>query len=98
MKQTDLTRAIDEVVALKIRAVDQVIEELVEPLLDLGSPEKIIGKPYESWSEQDFMLLSQVYGEEPNALSNLIFRKKYAEVKELEAGELDGMGTSISTS
>ena len=89
MKQTDLTQAIDEVVELKMLAADQLIEELVEPLADIGSPEQLIKKPYEQWTPQDLAMLTTIYGkEEPNPLSNLIFRKEYEEVQELERGEL----------
>ena len=89
MKQTDLTLAIDEVVQLKMMAIDKLIEELVEPISDIGSPEDLIKKPYEQWTPQDLQMMSTIYGTaEPSPLSNLIFRKKYEEVKELEASEL----------
>ena len=86
MKQTELTEAIDRAVAVKMKAIDKIIEELVEPLADVGNPEKLIKKPYESWTPEDLTLLSQVYGEqEPNPLSELIFRKSYDNVKKMEA-------------
>ena len=89
MKQTDLIEAIDEVVQLKMMAIDKLIEEVVEPIADIGSPEDLIKKPYENWSPQDLQMMSTIYGSvEPNPLSNLIFRKKYEEVKELEEAEL----------
>jgi len=89
MKQTSLTKAIDKAVELKLKAVDKLLEELVEPLADVGNPEQLIGKPYEDWSQQDLAMLTSIYGQkEPSLLSNLIFRKKYAEVKELEEAEL----------
>ena len=88
MKQADLTRAIEQVVALKLRAVDRFIEENVKPLSDVGNPEKLIGRPYETWSPEDLQRLTIIYGtKEPNPLSNLIFRRKLEEVKRLEAEE-----------
>ncbi len=82
--------AVKHVVALKIKAIDEFVEEFIDPIGDVGSPEKIIGKPYEEWNEFDLQQAVSIYGQvEPNPLSNLIFRKKFAEVKELEA-EVNG--------
>ena len=88
MKQTELTQTIDESLALLLEMADDFIDEIAEELAVVGSPEKLIGKPYETWTPQDFQMLSQVYGEEPNALSRLIFNKSYERVQELEAEEL----------
>lgn len=88
MKKTNLTQAIDHVVALRMKAVDKYFDEVIEPLTEVGNPEKLIGKPYESWTLEDMQRLVQIYGEkEPNLLSNLIFRKEYERVKQLEAEE-----------
>lgn len=88
MKQTELTEAIDKVIELKLKAADRLIEELIEPLADLGSPEDLIGKPFESWTPEELAMLVKIYGrEEPNLLSNLIFRKTYDRVKALEQEE-----------
>jgi len=89
MKKTPFTNAIEEVVELKLKAADEYIDEVVEQIGDVGSPEKLIGKRYEEWTPQDLQMLSQIYGmEEPSPLSELIFRKSYKEVKEMEATEL----------
>jgi len=67
---------------------DEYIEEISGQLEDVGNPEKLIDKPYEQWTPQDFQLLSQVYGtKEPNPLSDLIFKKEYEKVIELEKEE-----------
>lgn len=84
MKDTSLTRATEEVIELKLKVADQFIEEIVEPLQDLGNPEKLIGKPYEQWSTADIQILGQLYGPEPNALSKLIFTKEYEKLQDLE--------------
>ena len=88
MRHSDLIESIDESLALLLDVADDYIDEIAEELAVVASPEKLIGKPYESWSPNDFNLLSQVYGEEPNALSRLIFNKSYERVQELEAEEL----------
>ena len=88
MKKTPFLKAIDAVVELKLKAADEYIEGIVEQIADVGSPEKLIGKKYEEWTTQDRQMLSQIYGvEEPNPLSELIFRKSYKEVKDLEESE-----------
>lgn len=89
MKETLLTQAIDKALAIKLLAIDKIIEEFVNPLADVGNPEKLIGKSYEQWSPEDLSILSRIYGtKEPSLLSNLIFRKTFERVKELEQGEL----------
>ena len=88
MKHTQFTQAIDEVIDLKMRAIDIVLKELVEPLADVGNPEKLIGKKFSSWNESDLALLTKIYGAgEKSPLTDLIFRRKYEEVLALEAEE-----------
>ena len=88
MKETELTLGIEKMVAVKIEAVDRFIKEYIEPIADVGNPEKLIKKPYEEWTQQDLQMLGKIYGtEEPNPLSDLIFRKKYDEVRKLEEEE-----------
>ena len=90
MKETELTKAIEQAVDLKLKAIDRLVEELVEPLEKVGNPEDLLGKPYEQWSPQDLQMLIQIYGSGDNTpLSNLIFRKTYAMVKELEREEVE---------
>jgi len=89
MKETPLTLSIEKAINTKLKAVDALIKELVEPLTKVGSPEELIKKPYESWTPEDLMLLSKIYGTvEPNPLSNLIFRKTYEKVKSIEQEEI----------
>ena len=84
MKETTLTMAAEEVIELKLKVADMFIEEIIDPLGDLGNPETVIGKPYEQWTPADMQILGQLYGPEPNALSDLIFQKSYKEVLALE--------------
>lgn len=89
MKKTPLTIAIDKAVQIKMKAVDALIEELVEPLADVGNPEKLIKKPYEQWTKDDLQLLTRIYGTgEDTPLTRIIFNKNYERVKELEAQEV----------
>lgn len=86
MKTTPLIQAAEKVVALKMKAIDKVIESLVEPLEDVGNPEKLIKKPYAQWTPEDLALLTQIYGTGENTpLTNTIFNRLYETVKDLEA-------------
>ena len=88
MKKIPLTQATEKVVALKMRAIDIVIDELVEPLEDIGNPEKLIKKPYTQWTPEDLGLLTKIYGiGEDTPLTRTIFNRIYEEVKRLEAEE-----------
>jgi hypothetical protein len=70
-------------------AIDVIIEKYIDPLEDIGNPEKLIGKPYETWTPEDLQSLSKVYGvKEPNPLSDFIFNKKYKELQALKAEEM----------
>ena len=84
MKRTPLTTAVEEVINLKLSVVEEFIEDVIEPLGEIGNPEKLIGKPYEQWTLYDLQILGQIYGPEPNALSELIFKKSKEEIKALE--------------
>ena len=81
-KATSLTRATEDVIALKMRVVDEFIEAVIEPLASIGNPEKLIGKPYEQWTQGDMMALHNIYGE---GLNKFIFNKEYKKLLKLES-------------
>ena len=88
MKKIPLTQATEKVVALKMKAIDAVVDELIEPLEAIGSPEKLIKKPYAQWTPEDLQLLIKIYGTGDNTpLTKTIFNRTYEEVKRLEAEE-----------
>jgi hypothetical protein len=85
VKETRITSAVEQAVQLKLKALDVIMAEIIEPLRSLGSPDKVIGKPYDQWTPQDLGWLKRIYGTaEPNALSNFIFRKEVEKVRRLE--------------
>jgi len=85
MRETTLTRITQEVIDLKLKAADEFIADVIEPLEKIGSPEALIGKKYEEWTPLDIQLLSQVYGQgNDSPLAKLIFAKEYEKVKKLE--------------
>jgi len=84
MKKDEFIKVTDETLTLLLEVADEYLEEITEQFEAVGNPEKLIGKPYETWTDQDRTLLSQVYGEEPNPLSRLIFNKEYEKVLTME--------------
>jgi len=90
MKENKYTQAVKEVVELKLKAVDEYIKEFIDPIANIGNPEKLVGAPYDEWKDNQFVLqmLSKIYGtQEPNPLSELIFRKTIEGVRSLEGEE-----------
>jgi len=81
-----LNQVVDRVIEAKLKAVDRIVEEIIDPVGDVGNPEKLIGKKYEQWSPDDVGRLSQVYGTgDKTPLANLVFKHIYEKVKQLEA-------------
>jgi hypothetical protein len=85
MKETPYTRMVNEVIDAKLKAVDAVIEEIIDPIKDVGNPEKLLGKKYEEWSPAEKQLLLRIYGTGDNPLTKMVFNKEYEEVRNLEA-------------
>jgi len=86
MKETTLTKIAQEVIDVKLKAVDEFIEEIIEPLEKIGSPEALIGRKYEEWTPLDRQLLAQIYGQgNETPLTKLIFKKSLEEVQRLES-------------
>ena len=85
MKETNFTKAASKVIEIKLAVIDRFIEEYIEPMADIGSPEKLIGKKYEEWTPQDIQQLGQIYGTgNDTSLAKIIFKRKYEALKMLE--------------
>ena len=88
MKNDEFSKSVERVVSVKLKAVDRFVEKMVEPLSDVGNPEKLIKKPYAQWTPEDLALLTRIYGVgDDSPLSQLIFNREYERVKELEREE-----------
>ena len=84
MKQSQMEERIEKVGSIKMVSLNTFIKRVVEEIEDIGNPEKLLGKPYEQWTAEDMGRLFQLYGQEPNALSRMIFNKEYQKLVELE--------------
>lgn len=78
-----IVQACKDIVELKLKAIDSFIQDVIEPLEEVGSPEKLIGKPYKQWTPQDLQMMSMIYKDK---LDKYIFDKEYLEVIALEKG------------
>lgn len=86
MNKKAFDSALNHVVNVKLQALDKLIKDMIKPLGDIGNPEKVLGKPYEQWTPEDFQTATSIYGTaEPSVLSEFIFKQELKKVEELEA-------------
>lgn len=87
MSEPDTIEIINEVIAEETAILDEVMAELEKELADFGSPEKLLGMPYEMWANNPAVIsaLQAVYGTANDSrLAKLIAQKEYEKVLELE--------------
>lgn len=60
--KSEFSDMIDQIIYEEIAIIDEVIKEEIIPLIEmLGSPEKVIGKPYEEWTVEDHKRATAIY-------------------------------------
>lgn len=74
----------NEIMKEWLEIADEVIDEMVKPILDLGNPEKVIGKKYDEWNEQDLQRAAIAYQSQPEKLDSFIAKKEITKLYELE--------------
>ena len=85
MNKSNFATSVDDIIKMKMEVVDEYINDIVDEIGDIGSPEKLIGKKYETWTPEDLQRLAGVYGQgDDTPLAKLIFNKEYEKVKALE--------------
>ena len=72
----DVKKIIDIETERVLKVYDEFKKKEIDPLADVGNPEKIIGKPYRMWSEQDKQMLRQAYVYSPQDLEEFITKKE----------------------
>ena len=65
-----------------LSVLDEVIKEDIEPLLEMGNPETVIGKKYEEWGPSDLQQLGMIYGDK---LNDFIAKKQIKKMRALES-------------
>ncbi len=83
----DLNSMITEMIEEDLALLDELIEEEIKPLADLGDPEKLIGKKFEEWTPQDMAFLEQVYANNPEPLNKVVFDHTFQAMTEAEEAE-----------
>ncbi len=83
-KDVALIQATERLNAVFEKALERLQTEVLDPLADVGSPEKVIGKKYEDWTPEDMQKAVMVWGTGAGTpLDNLVFKKKVAELDAL---------------
>lgn len=80
----EIVSLIDDVIQKEMKRVDKYIKQHIDPIADIGSPAKVIGKPFEEWSQQDMEKLGQTYSYDREKLERYIFDKEYRDILALE--------------
>lgn len=83
-KSNEWVDLVEEVVQETLDEADAYIKEFIEPIADIGNPEKILGKKYGEWTEQDKLLAAQIYGAKSPTLERFFFNEEYKALRELE--------------
>ena len=55
---------------------DAYIKKYIDPIADIGNPEKLLGKEYKWWTEQDKMMLRQIYVYSPEKLEEFMAKQE----------------------
>ena len=72
----DYCDLVEECVKKSKEMADAYIKKHIDPIADMGNPERIIGKPYKMWSEQDKQMLRQAYVYSPEELEEFIAKQE----------------------
>jgi hypothetical protein len=86
---SELVDIVDEIIKEELDTIKEVIKEELDPLTKFGSPEKLLGIPYEQWKGNPniLMALSRVYGTGPDSiLEKFIADKDISKMYESEKG------------
>jgi len=75
---------VDETIQEALDDADAYIKEYIEPIADIGNPEKILGKKYKDWTREDKILAARIYGSKSPILERFFFNEEYKALRELE--------------
>lgn len=84
MRENWWVELVDEVIEEKLNAADAYIKEFIDPIGDIGSPAKVIDKPYDEWTSEDIQMLAQIYQQDQETLNKYIASKEISKLYELE--------------
>lgn len=74
---------IKRVIDKRLDYIEKVVKDIVEPVADIGHPEKVLGKRYEEWNREDFMKAKAIYRTDEDAL-NWLTKKNLQQIQQLE--------------
>ena len=76
----DYQKEVEEATKELQTLADEIINEIVDPMAKIPSPEKILGKPYEQWTPQDVQTLQGIYVYDVEPLNKFIGSKEIDEL------------------
>jgi len=72
----DVKNIVDTEIDRVLKVYGEFKKKEIDPLADVGNPEKIIGKPYGRWTPMDKQMLRQAYVYSPQDLEEFISKKE----------------------
>ena len=84
MKENWWLELVDEVVEEGLKSVDDFVEDFIDPIADIGSPAKVIDKPYNEWTPEDIRMVAQIYQQDQETLEKYIAGKEISKLYNLE--------------
>jgi len=67
--------AIKRYLAIQMDSIAKWLSTYVEPMKILTDPEKLMGRPYETWTKEDHQRLRQIYSGKGNPYTRLMIKK-----------------------
>jgi len=80
MKDFNIVDIIDELLDEDTKVIEEFIKHSIDPIADVGSPEKLIGKLFKDWTQADKQWAVSVYGMNNQKLNKLAFEDEYAKL------------------
>lgn len=85
MIDTKFDISVERVMDTYIKAIDKYFEEEVDPMIEqISNPEKVIGKKFPLWTQNDLMMAFQIYQGMPEILNDFLFEQAYNEVETMK--------------
>ena len=69
-------KLVEKRVDIARKRADEYIKKYVDPIARVDNPEKLLGKPYDAWTEEDIQKLKMVYVYSPEDLETFINKKE----------------------
>ena len=76
-------KLVEKRVDIAKKRADVYIKKHIDPIARIDNPEKLLGKPYEQWTDEDMQKLRIVYVYSPEELDKFINKKEVDKIWQL---------------